>query len=75
MLIRARIFWDALHSGEDLVGWLVRCMCRTCWLCLYRMKTMEPLAKTMSPKDKVLGGLKKTAKSVDVLLSKSVLEQ
>lgn len=39
------------------------------------MKTMYPLAKIMSPKDKVLGGLEKAANSVDVVLSRRVLEQ
>lgn len=75
VLTRARILWAALVSGGDPAEGLVLGMWRTCQWCLYRVKTMYPLARVMSPKDKVLGGLKKAANSVDVIVSRQVIEQ
>ena len=45
----------AVDSGDDVEETLVLRMCWTFCLCLYRMKTMELLAESMSPKNRTSG--------------------
>ena len=50
MLTRRRMVLVAVDSGDDEETLVLR-ICWTLCLCLYRWKTMELLAKSMSPKN------------------------
>ena len=58
---RRRMVLVALDSGEDMEEMLVLRKFWTLFLCLDRMKTVEPLAKIMSTKHKASGKESNTA--------------
>lgn len=65
---KRRIVLVALDSGEDLAETVLR-ICWTCFLCLNRMKTMVPLAQSMSPKHSMSGSESNTAYNESVVFS------
>ena len=65
----------ALDSEEDLEEASVLRMCWTCCLCLYRMRTMELLAQSVSPKHKTSGNDSNAAYEVSLALSVRIEEQ
>lgn len=58
------------RSRGDLGEALVLQMCWTCCSCLYRMKTMEPLAQSVSPKQKTSGSNSNAPYNVCLVLSR-----
>ena len=75
VLAKSRMLWLALDSAEGLGDTLALWIYWTRWLCLYRVRIMEPLAQKMSIENDISGNATKAAYIEPEMFSRSAAAQ
>ena len=75
VLAKSRMLWVALDSAEDLGDTIALWIYWTLWLCLYRVRIMEPLAQKMSTENEISGNTIKATYIEPKIFSRSMSEQ